>query len=297
MMTAMIVERICLTVFPLLAIVSLGYFYARTKCVDLHTANTANIDIFIPALLFSVLSAESFEFISYGYLAMGAALIVLGSGILLLPFCLFFGVDKKTFLPPMMFNNSGNLGLPLVILAFGKEALPAAVVLFIVENLLHFTVGVYILKRQQNPFLVFKMPMVIATFAGLIWSYFSFSVHPVIRTAVDMLGQVSIPLMLFALGVRMTKVDFSHWKIGVLGALLCPLSGFLVALLLLQIFHFDTEHTRYLLLFSVLPPAILNYMVAEKFQQSPGQVATIVLMGNMASVIVVPLALFFILSF
>ncbi len=295
----MIAERILLTVFPLLVIVSVGYIYARksakNKSVDLQSANAANIDIFIPALLFSVLSAESFEFTSYGPLALAAAAIVLGSGLVLLPFCHFLGVNKKTFLPPMMFNNSGNLGLPLAVLAFGQEALPAAVVLFIVENILHFTLGVYVLNRKTPLLSVLKMPMILATFLGLCWSYFSLPVYPAVRTAIDMLGQIAIPLMLFALGVRMVGVNFSHWKIGMIGALLCPLSGVLIALLLLSFFSFDTQQEKYLLLFSILPPAILNYMVAERFQQEPEHVAAIVLIGNMASVLIVPAALFFIL--
>ena len=290
-----ILERILLTVFPLVAIVGIGYWYAKNRTVDITSANAANIDIFVPALLFSVLSAESFEFTSYGYLALAAFVVVIGSGVILIPVCHVLGFNKKTFLPPMMFNNSGNLGLPLAILAFGEQALPAAVVLFIVENLLHFTLGVYILNRQTNPFSILKMPMIIATFAGLAWSYFQLPVYPAIRTAIDMLGQIAIPLMLFALGVRMTGVNFTHWKVGVWGAILCPLSGLLVALLVLLFIPLEPVQIGYLLLFSILPPAVLNYMVSERFQQEPQQVAAIVLMANMASLVIVPVALWFIL--
>lgn len=295
MTTALILERILLTVFPLVAIVSIGYFYARKRVVDIASANAANIDIFIPALLFSVLSAESFDFVSYRYLAIGAAVIVLGSGLLLLPVCALMGINKKTFLPPMMFNNTGNLGLPLIILAFGKDALAAAVVLFIVENLLHFTVGLYILDRKTNPVNLLKMPMILATFLGLLWSYFQLPVYPAIRTAIDMLGQISIPLMLFTLGVRMTGVSFKHWKVSLLGAILGPLSGLICALVLLQFMDYTPLQVSYLILFSVLPPALLNYMVAERYRQEPEQVAAIVLIGNMASLLIVPITLFFIL--
>ncbi len=290
-----IIERIFLTVFPLVAIVAIGYAYARKKSIDVASANAANIDIFIPALLFSVLSAESFDFTLYGDLAFAAFIVVIGSGLVLWPVCIFLKLNRKTFLPPMMFNNSGNLGLPLAILAFGEQALPAAVVLFIVENLLHFTVGVYILDRKTNPLSLLKMPMIVATFAGLFWSYFQLPVYPALRTAIDMLGQIAIPLMLFALGVRMTHVNFTHWKVGAWGALLCPLSGLVVALLVLLWIPLEKEQVGYLLLFSVLPPAVLNYMVSERFQQEPQQVAAIVLMGNMASLLIIPIALWFIL--
>lgn len=293
--TADIFERIFLTVFPLVAIVTIGFFYARKRSVDMATANAANIDIFLPALLFSVLSAESFDFASYGYLALGAFLVVIGSGVVLAPVCSLLGFSRKTFLPPMMFSNSGNLGLPLMLLAFGKEALPAAVVLFIVENLLHFSVGMYMLNRNTNPLSILRMPMILATFAGLAWSHFQWPVYPAIRTAVDLLGEISIPLMLFALGVRMTSVNLTHWKIGLFGAILCPLSGLVVALITLQFLSLEPKQVAYLLVFSVLPPAVLNYMVSERFQQEPQQVAAIVLMGNMASLLVIPVVLWFVL--
>ncbi len=293
--TLALLERIFLTVFPLVAIVSVGFFYARKRHTDMATANTINIDVFVPALIFSVLSAKSFDLPQFQMLAIGAAIVVLGSGLLLLPVCKLLKVSPKTFLPPMMFNNSGNLGLPLAVLAFGEQALPAAVVLFLVENLLHFTVGLYILDHKTNPINVLKMPMILATIAGLVWSTFDLHLPVAAATFIDMLGQISIPLMLFALGVRMTSVDLSHWKIGIWGAILCPLSGLLIALVLQPLLQLEPLHFTYLVLFGALPPAVLNYMVSERYQQEPHQVASIVLLGNISSLIVIPTTLFFIL--
>ena len=293
--TLALLERIFLTVFPLVAIVSVGYFYARKRHTDMAVANTINIDVFVPALIFSVLSAKSFDLPQFQMLAVGAAIIVLGSGLLLFPVCKLLKVSPKTFLPPMMFNNSGNLGLPLAVLTFGEQALPAAVVLFLVENLLHFTVGLYILDHKTNPIKVLKMPMILATIAGLVWSTFDLHLPDAAATSIEMLGQISIPLMLFALGVRMTNVDLSHWKIGLWGAILCPLSGLLIAFILQPLLQLEPLHFTYLVLFGALPPAVLNYMVAERYQQEPHQVASIVLLGNIASLVIIPVTLFFIL--
>ncbi|WP_136680124.1 AEC family transporter [Neptunomonas sp. XY-337] len=290
-----LLERIFLTVFPLVAIVSVGYVYAKKRPTDMSVANAINIDIFVPALIFSVLSAKSFDLLKYQELAIGAAIIVLGSGLLLFPACKILKVSPKTFLPPMMFSNSGNLGLPLAVLAFGEAALPAAVVLFLVENLLHFTVGLYILDPKTNPIHILRMPMIIATITGLVWSGFDWTVPTAVATFIDMLGQISIPLMLFALGVRMTSVDFSNWKIGLWGTILCPLSGLVIALALSPFLNLDAEQLAYLILFSTLPPAVLNYMVSERYQQEPHTVASIVLLGNMGSLLVIPVTLFFVL--
>lgn len=288
-------ERIFFTVFPLVAIVGVGFIYARRRPTDMAMANQVNIDVFVPALIFSVMASESFDLPTYSTLALGALVVVLGSGLVLWPLCRWLGVQPKTFLPPMMFNNSGNLGIPLMVLAFGEAALPAAVVLFLVENVLHFSVGAYIMDHKTRLLRMLRMPMIAATMAGLVWSVWSLPLPTPVKTAIDMLGQIAIPLMLFALGVRMTTIDFTHWKVGAWGALLAPASGILIALLLQPLLQLDATQFGYLVLFGALPPAVLNYMIAERYQQEPHLVASIVLTGNIGSLLVIPVVLAFIL--
>lgn len=290
-----LLERISDTVVPLVIIVSLGYVYARRMHTDMSVANRINMELFCPALIFSVMSAESFDLFNHIHLAIGVLIIVLGSGLLVWPLCRLLGVKPKTFVPPMMFNNSGNLGIPLIVLAFGEHALPAAVLLFLVENLLHFTVGILIMDHRIHPLLLLRNPMVLATIAGLFWSLLELPLPDVIHTPIDMLGQIAIPLMLFALGVRMTSIDFSNWKSGLWGAFLAPASGLLIAVPLSYLLGLDAEQSAYLILFGALPPAVLNYMVSEKYNQEPHQVASIVLIANMASLIIIPLTLAFVL--
>lgn len=295
--TAMaLMERIFLTVFPLVAIVGVGFLYARARHTDMAVANRINIDVFCPALIFSVMSAKSFDLPAYSTLAIGGLFVVLGSGLLLWPLCRFLKIHPKTFLPPMMFNNSGNLGIPLLVLAFGEQALPAAVVLFLVENLLHFTVGIYIMDHRTNPFNVLRMPMIIATIAGLVFSSFDLSLPQAVQVPVDMLGQIAIPLLLFALGVRMTSVDFSNWRLGLWSSILAPASGLAMVFLLQPILQLDPVQFGYLIIFGALPPAVLNYMVAERYNQEPHQVASIVLLSNISSLIIIPVVLAFALQ-
>ena len=282
-------------VFPIFAIVLLGYLYARRHGPDMASANRLNLDIFTPALIFSVLSGEGFELSRYAELAGAALLVVLGSGVVAWPFARLFGYQSKMFLPPMMFNNSGNMGLPLALFAFGEQALPAAMILFLVENTLHFTVGNAMLTGHLNPLKLLRMPMLQATLAGIVVAVWQLRIPAPLHEAIDLLGQIAIPLMLFALGVRMTGVDLSDWRIGMAGALLCPLSGLLVAWLVTQSIALPGIQAEQLLVFAVLPPAVLNFMLAERYQIEPRKVASIVLLGNAASLLVLPAALFFLL--
>jgi predicted permease len=282
-------------VFPIFAIVALGYLYARRFGPDMASANRLNLEIFTPALIFSVLAGEGFELARYADLAMAALIVVLGSGLLAWPLARLFGYPAKVFLPPMMFNNSGNMGLPLALFAFGEAALPAAMILFLVENTLHFTVGNAMLTGHVNPLRLLRLPMLIATLAGLVVAVLDVAVPGPLRTAIDLLGQIAIPLMLFALGVRMTAVSLSDWRIGVVGALACPVSGLLLAWPAGALLGLSEIQMAQLLVFAALPPAVLNFMLAERYGIEPHKVAAVVLLGNLASLIVIPVVLLWVL--
>lgn len=291
--TAAVLERIFLTVFPLAAVVGVGFVYGRRFRPDMDTVNRINLDVFVPALVFSVLSSRGIDFGRFSLLVLAGLLVILGSGALAYPLGRLAGVAPRTLLPPMMFRNSGNLGLPVAVLAFGEQALPAAVVLFITTNMTHFSLGVYLLDRRTHPLALLKMPMIVAGLAGLLWSAAGLALPAAVATAVEMLGQVSIPLMLFALGVRMTSVDLAAWRVGLAGACLCPLLGVVTAWLAARALQLGPELSRSLLLYGALPPAVMNFILAERFRQDPARVASIVLMGNFASLVFIPLVLFF----
>jgi len=282
-------------IFPVVAIVLAGYLYASKYQPNMDSANNINMSIFLPALMFSVLSKESFHLQNFQNLAISAVIIILGSGCIAWLVSKILGINVKTFVPPMMFNNTGNIGLPIAVLAFGEVALGAAVVLFAIEMLLHFTLGASLLSQRSRVLSTLKSPVLLATLAGLLVNFIGFDLwSPAIKT-LDLLGQAAIPLLLFTLGVRLIGINFGDWKLGVLGAVLCPLSGIIIALMMVSVFEIEGLQYQQIILFSVLPPAVLNHMMAEKYQQQPKTVASIVMLGNIGSLVVLPITLFFIL--
>ena len=58
--TTQMLMQIFNVIFPILAIVLVGYFYGRRHAPDMAAANQINIDLFVPALMFHVLSAKDF---------------------------------------------------------------------------------------------------------------------------------------------------------------------------------------------------------------------------------------------
>lgn len=291
-----LIYRIIAIIFPVFGIVAVGYLYGRyRRDTDMSSGNRLNMDIFIPALIFDTLSASDYALADYLWLTLGGAIVVLGSGLVAWPVARVLGYQWKTFVPPMMFNNSGNMGVPLIILTFGSSALPAAVLLFATENFLHFLLGQQMITQRWSLKTVFQNPMIMATILGIGVAVAEISIPEFLRLPIHMLGQVSIPLLLFSLGVRMLSIDLNDWRIGLVGAIVCPLSGLIIGLLFLQLVPLTGEQASILLLFCALPPAVLNFLVAERFNQEPQKVASIVLIANFASILVIPVVLWAIL--
>jgi len=282
--------------FPIFILILVGYIYAKFRDINMEFANRMNMEIFIPALLIDALSRQNFSLLDYQSLALAGAFVVLFTGVLAWLFAKAFNLSIAMFVPSMMFNNCGNMGLPLAVLAFGEEALSAAVIVFLVSNLFHFTLGAYIVGGKISWWNLLKMPVNIATIIGLLISFSHWEMPEIIHIPVKMLAQIAIPLMLVSLGVRMTQVDLSAWRIGVIGAILCPLFSVIAAFLILLVLPLDSVQRTQLLLFAALPPAVLNFMFAEKYQKQPTEVASMVVVGNALSIFILSLMLLYLNS-
>ena len=300
----MLAHRLVEILFPLFALVALGYVIGKRHRPELSGANRLNMDVFTPALVFAALAGRQVDVLAYLPLVLAALVLVLGSGALGWWLAHRLQEDPRTLAPPMMFNNCGNLGLPLALLTFGEQALAPMVVLFSVSNLLHFSLGVWLLDRRARLSHLWRVPSVLAAVAGLAVGAAGWTVWPPLLTTLKMLGDISIPLMLFGLGVRLAETPIRAWRLGAILALARPLSGMALAAAMIGLYQLmdgawrlEPLQAALLRLVGALPPAVLNYLFAERYGQEPDKVASIVLVGNLASVAFLPLALAAVLAY
>lgn len=291
----MLLIKVLSIIFPVFAIILLGYLYGRAKRPELGVVNQITMDVFIPALMFHALAGESVNLASYIPLALAGAVIVLGSGLLVWPLCRWLKVEPLTFVPVMMFSNSGNLYIPITLLMFGNAVLPAVAILFLVETTLHLTVGLRLLDRQSSPLNLLKMPVILLVILGIIFSLLHIQLPAALNVTIKMVGDISIPLMLFALGSRLTEVSFKDWQLGLWGAILSPLTGVIMMLVVMPFLHLAKVEQQLLVVFAALPPAVMNYLIAEQYRQEPEKVASIVMFSNMGSLLFIPLAIGYVL--
>ncbi len=293
--------RIIEITFPIFSIVALGLICGKQFKPDMKVANQLNMDVFVPALIFSVLVGQSVDVRDYIPLISAALFIVIGSGILIWPVAKIFHIQMKTLAPPMMFNNAGNMALPLMALTFGEAALPIAMILFLVENTIHFTFGSAWLNNSGHSNLRSMIsPLTVATFIAIALGASNITINQTLLLPIDMLGQIVIPLMLFSLGVRLASSSFKTLKIGIIGGLGCPTTGIILVVMILPIFDYlqitlTKMEVGALFLFGALPPAILNFMFAERYNQEPDKVASIVIIGNVLTLITLPLVLSYVI--
>lgn len=220
----------------------------------------------------------------------GAALI-LATGVVAWLLARFSRTNARSLVPVVMFTNCGNMGLPLALLAFGPTGFGAAVGLFSISNLIHFSLGARVTSAHARTRELLLSPLMIASALGFASAATGVRPPDMIFTGMRMLGEAMLPLMLFSLGVRLTQLKHEDVPRGLLGAFARPLIGLAVALPLAHVLSLDSASRAQLLLFAALPPAVMQFMLAERYRQEPERVAAMILLGNALAVIFVPIGL------
>ena len=284
-------HQIFAIVTPLFFIVAVGYLYGRKVRPAMGITNQLVMHIFVPALILHVMVQKDFYPAQYLPLMVAGTLLMLGSGLLAYALARLCGYSWRSFVPPAMFCNWANLGLPLYVLSLGEQALGGGVMLVVVGNVLCFTIGTYIYSGKLSSFDVLGTPILIAVIVGCLINASGWQVPAAIDRPIEMLGQVAIPLMLLSLGVRLNSVSWSDYQAGIVMAIFCPIVGVGLALLLVELLPLSTLHQNILILFGVLPPAVVNFMLAEQYNREPERVASMVLIGNLACLVSIPLVL------
>jgi predicted permease len=183
------------------------------------------------------------------------------------------------------------MGLPLALFAFGPQGLGAAVALFSISNLIHFSLGSRITSAQSSTRELLLSPLMLASALGFASAASGVRPPDMLFSGLKLLGEAMVPLMLFALGVRLTQLRRRDVPRGLLGAFARPLVGLVVALPLAWALGLEGTARAQLILFAALPPAVMQYLLAERYGQEPERVAAMILLGNALAVLSVPVGL------
>ena len=284
-------SKIASITLPIFTLVLVGFLYSRRVKPDLGGANKLVVDVALPVLIFISLSAKSFDPISALSFTGASILLIFLSGLIAWPLAKFSGATQQAFLPCVMFTNVGPIGIPLIALAYGPEGMATAVVLLVISNILHFTLGAGVMSGKVDWRMVYANPLVWATVLGVASSQLQLALPDWVQTSCTMIGSVLVPMMLMSLGARLASSQVADAWVGVQSGVLILIVRIAAAFLTLWLIPLQGLERGALILFACLPPAVFNFLLADKFQVEPNKVASTVIVGHVLSLAFLPLGI------
>jgi predicted permease len=283
------------TLTPVLAIVAIGFLLAgRRRQLDLTTLADVVLLVASPALIFSSLAETSLDPLRWGRVLAGTLWIMTGTGALISIYVWRQGAQFKALIPPTVFWNAGNMALPFSQLAFGQDGLDAAIIIFATSVILQFSIGIKIARGQGGWAETLRLPPLYAIIGGAVVGGIGFSVPEIVMRPIQMVGAMAIPLLLVSLGAQLRRLRISDFRHSIVSVAVRMGGGLTLALLFVHLFGIVGVERQVLLLSGVLPAAVVNVIIAERYGSNPNLVASTVLLGTLVSLVTVPILIYLI---
>ena len=280
------------TVVPVFGIVALGWLLADRARLDLTTLADLALLVTSPALMFTVLGSSGVDLEAWSNLVAGTLWIVCGTGFLAVFYLRTAGAGRRGLLLPAIFWNAGNLTLPLARLAFGDAGLEAAAVIFVTMAILNSTIGLWIAKGENGLAEVVRMPLVYGSVGGLLLALSGQTLPRVVMEPIEMLGGMAIPLMLINLGMQLRRLVVTEFGHTLAVVAIRVVGGGLFAMLFVSVFGVTGVERQVLLLASIMPSAVINVVMAQRYSTDPSLVASSIALGTLISLVTIPSVLY-----
>lgn len=279
------------TVLPTFAIIAVGVLYGRLSAAGTTQLSDYILYIASPCLIVSSLTGRSFARDELALLIGTDLLYVFLPGLVGL-FVLDRKRERSLFLP-VMFQNTGNLGLPLALFAWGEAGISKAIILYATTAIALYTVGVWIAAGTRRWKEVLRMPLVYAVMVPIVLNSLGYRLPGTLHKALEMVGNTMIPLLLIVLGVFLSRAHTVSPGKMMKGVLLRLGVGFATGMAVVALTGAAGVTRNVILLYSLMPSAVITTIFAEKFGEEPELVAAIVFASTVASLIAIPIMLAF----
>jgi hypothetical protein len=289
--------KVLSVVFPVFCTIGAGFVFARFKKIDLAPILDILLYVTIPALVVSSLSQNPIRFADLAAV-WGSVLIVVGlTGAAGFAYLRVTGKSEhRGFLLTSMFMNSGNMAMPLALLAFGQEGLSITVLYYIAVSLLVYSVGVFVAKGRDGFREIFKLPLIYAAVLALALNFSGLKLPGPILGTVDMIGAATIPLMQLSLGYALRSTRLYMLSTSIWGTLVRIGGGLVVSCAAVALLGIDGVVADVIILASVMPSAIINFVMSRKYSLDGELVASIVALSTLASVVTTPIILLWLMD-
>lgn len=279
-------------VAPVFILAAVGFAWVKSGwAYEVEFVTRLAMTLSVPALIFvALMKAEiSNETLSALFLASVTAYVVLAVVFWVVTKAL--KLDSATFWAPLIFGNTGNLGLPLALFAFGEIGLSYAVIIFAVMAVMSFSVGVWMVSGGGSFTKIFKEPISWATIAGAVFLTQGWRTPDWATNSLELLGQMAIPLMLITLGVALARLQVTTLWRAVALSLLKLIVSVGIAWCIGRWFELNDIALAVLVVQIATPVAVTSYLLAQKYGADANEVAGLVIVSTLLSVLAIPVLL------
>lgn len=289
-------QQLAAVILPVILIAALGYLWARLKRpFDNGLVTQLVSSIGSPCLVADSLISLHVQPEELGQMALATGLVFASMFVLGWITLRIMKLPNHSYLPAIVFSNSGNMGLPLALFAFGKSGLALAIVYFAFSSTLQFTAGVSIAAGSASLRLLLRMPVIYAVLASIVVIVTGIEVPPFISNTLDILAGLTIPLMLLALGVSLGSLKIRSLPRNLFFSLLRMAGGFAISFLVGWALDLPAMARGVLLIQASMPVAVFSYLFAQFYQRRPDDVAAMVIISTVLSFVTLPFLIYYVL--
>jgi hypothetical protein len=281
---------------PVFVCAGIGFVWVKMgRGFDVDLVTTLITNIGAPCLVFHTLANLE--------VSPSALAVMVGATLAAIVVCLVVAsaflrltrLSQRAYLPALIFPNTGNMGLPLNYLAFGDVGLGLAIGVFALYATTQFTLGIAIASGTVSLKALVRVPILYAIPVALVFMLTGTTPPAWINSTTNLLGGITIPMMLIALGVSLARLNVRSVSRSLGLSILRLVLGFAVGLGLAYVLGLEGAARGVLIVQLSMPVAVFNYLFAQRYQTAPEEVAGMVVISTVLSFLTLPLLLWFVL--
>mgnify|MGYP001290148320 CR=1 FL=1 len=286
--------------FPVFFVVGIGYYLGK-KNPKLDTSFITNFgaNIGSPAIIFYSVATTGLTFDVFKSYFGYYLLAIIGFSIIGIFFLSILKKDIAMELPPFILPNTGNMGLPICLFAYGSQGLGVSAAISSLIILFHFTLGVFLADRKFNFRVIAQNPPFYAILFSAVILFYEVELPTFVINTTEWLMYATIFLILMSLGIALTRLKVFSLNKAIISSLTRTIIGPIIGISLISFFNLSGFAAGVLLIQCSMPSAVLNYLVASIYSPKKivDSVASTIVVSTLMSFITVPVVVFIALKY
>ena len=286
--------------FPVFFIIGIGYFLGK-KNPEVDTTFIANFagNIGSPAMVFYAITTTGITYAIFLEYFIYSLFAIFGFSLIGILFLKILKKDIITELPPFILPNTGNMGLPLCLFAYGNQGLGIAATIASLVILFHFTLGIFLASKKLKFQVLLKSPPFYAIIVSVFFLYYEIETPTFLINTTMMLTYAAIFLILMSLGIALTRFKVFSFKSALISSIGRVILGPVIGFIIIKFFNLSGFAAGVLLIQCSMPSAVLTYLVGSLYSSKEvvDSIASMIVVSTIMSFLTVPITVFFALKY